>query len=172
MEAFRTWITIGLLAATCAGCDEEAGFEVPPRDDSPVQTDQLEYATNARAVATYTNRGNAAVLYRRCNTGSTEPMYDLVRAAPDSGAHVFGPVWACVGGVAAGVLNPGDTLTLEVPLEVAEEGHSPPTSMDERTGLFRVVLDLYETFNAETEHGVALPDAARQSNVFKIHPPE
>jgi hypothetical protein len=33
-------------------------------------------------------------------------------------------------------------------------------------------LDLYETFDAETEHGVAVPDAAMQSNLFKRRPPE
>jgi hypothetical protein len=53
-------------------------------------------------------------------------------------------------------------------LEVAIE----PSSGTERTGLFRVVLDLYVTFDAETEYGTAVGEAARQSNVFKIHPAE
>lgn len=173
-----------LLVAPASGCDDEEArpfLDVPPRDHSPVQTDRLDYVlhpeltqteTGIKAIATYTNDSGSVVLYQRCNSGSQLPMFDVDRAAPDSGDHVLGPAWACVGGVEAGVIDPGQSVELEVPLGSSSEGGSPPITMEQRTGLFRVTLRLFESFNADSEQGVRLPLEQRQSNVFAVRPPE
>lgn len=150
-------------------------------DDSPVQTDALTYRLvrqaghyEARAVARYTNRTGAAVHYARCRRDSTGPIFWIVRAEPDQDpGHFVGSPWACVGGVPTGTLAPGATLEVEVWLGSTESpAANPPITMADRTGLFRILLELCTSPQKESDDCVPVPDAQRRSNPFRILPPD
>lgn len=183
IEAGPSCLGLAVAFFIVVGCGEPDGVEqvpVPDRDDSPVQTDALVYTlhpglTNeeggAYALATYTNETGSAVLFARCYDTDVGPIFNVERAAPDYGTHVVGPVWACVGGVEPGVVGVNERLVLEVPLGSSLEGGSPPITMRERTGLFRVTVDLYSSYDPGSDAGRKLPADQRVSNVFRIDEP-
>jgi hypothetical protein len=163
-----------LLLAGCDGGDageELPTFVTPPRANSPVQTDALDYTLDYEnhylwdypwARATYVNTGDATLWFGFCRRDDTSPTYFISRAAPDGGDHAIGPTWAC-GGPHQRSLAPGETLAWDVYLGLS----STTSTMRERTGLFRIFLHLYLDESGDTK----LPRAQRQSNLFQIHPP-
>lgn len=169
-----------VIVAACGDPDRGEPLSVPDRDDAPVQTDALVYTLHAgltneeggvHALATYTNDTGSAVFFARCYDTDVGPIFNVERAAPDYGTHVVGPVWACVGGVEPGVVDVDEQLVFEVPLGSSLEGGSPPITMGERTGLFRVTVDLYSSYDPGSDSGRTLPAGQRVSNVFRIDEP-
>jgi hypothetical protein len=174
-------VAVVAVVSACTGGDGSPLFDTPPRDDSPAQTDRLEYTLHPelvigdgspRAIVTYTNRRDSTVLYQRCHPSSEGPIYTPLRAEPDSGPHVVGPGWACVGGVAPGEIAPGASLVFTAELGSCCTGDPDPFTLRDRTGLFRIDVHLFETFDPDRETGIPLPDDERQSNVIQILPPE
>ncbi len=181
----KTLAVCALLAVVgVGGCGDQwdlPEFDVPVRDGSPVQTDYITYTLHAEldnfvegaiaAQARYTNSTAESVYFGRCLPSSAGPMFGVDRAAPDAGSSVVGLVWACVGGVEPGVVEPGTTLEFTVPLGSSVMGGEPPITMRQRTGLFRISLELFRSRSAALRHAL-LPIAERRSNVFEINPPD
>jgi hypothetical protein len=124
----------------------------------------------AEAVATYTNTTGHTVFYQRCLPESTGPIYGLRRTGTDSTAPaVVGEVWACVGGVPAGRVRPGGTLTARVSLGSTDSPQAkPPITPAQRIGLFRIEFALCTEHAGDSEGCAALPQASRESSAFEV----
>ncbi len=123
---------------------------------------------DATAIATYTNRTAVPVYYQRCTGSSTGPVFDLVRD-PDAGTHVVGGVFACVGGVPTGVVQPDSTLAVPISLGSLDSPDAdPPIRPEDRVGRFRVLFCLYPEPAVDPDPNDRLPVEQRRSNVFDI----
>lgn len=150
---------------------------VPPRDDSPLQTDRLVYTLAQRglvyeawAVVTYTNSRNSSVYFP---TGCREnrPTYHIVRPEGESIRASLGLAWACVGGQPPMEIPPGTTRQDSVWLIGNASPHrNPPDDPRERVGLFRVRYRIYANVQDGREVD-PLPEAERQSNIFLVQYP-
>jgi hypothetical protein len=148
------------------------------RDESPVQTDSLSYGLTrgtreyrAYAMATYRNTTGAAVYFPRCGNKDTLPMFGIARTGPDSLRRLFVDfAWACVGGVPTGVIAPGHSVTVRVPLgSVDQPNMTPPLQPADLVGQLRVELELCSDGVPDSERCTLLPAAARRSNSFVVH---
>lgn len=172
-----SWLLLGSVVVIGAACAEEPEAFSPSYDGSPIETDALEYQLtywpdddfglyDAEAIATYVNLSDAPVYFERCYPEDAVPIHGLVRAPPDDGRSVVGWAWGCVGGVAPGVLESGESLVVPVWLGSTESPDAePPITMEMRTGLFRI------EFRLISSEGAPLPDEQRRSNTFVISPP-
>jgi len=151
--------------------------EIPPRDDSPVQTDSLLYHLKrlpseyrAYVMATYTNRTQSSVYFARCNRQSTTPMFGVRRTGPDSSTSLFSDVaWACVGGVPTGVIAPGESVTIHAKVgSVDQPAMQPPLKPEDLVGLMRVEMRLCRKFSIDSDYCDPVPDAQRISNAFLV----
>src|SRR5439155_21746187 len=125
---------------------------------------------DAYAVATYKNRTARTVYFARCMPGDHTSMYELRRVG-DTRTHVttVGAMWACVGGVPAGQVSPGGTISVRVWLGSAKSPHAqPPDNDQDRIGTFRILFALCRTRVNDSDRCVAVPDAERQSDTFEI----
>jgi hypothetical protein len=169
-------VTVMLMASGVAAAEPP----VPPRDDSPVQTDSLEYTLqhrpsifDAQAVARYVNRTGQPVHFARCRSEDPLPLYEIRREGPGERTSIIGFARGCVGAVPTGVVAPGDSLVVPVWLGSAESPYAnPPVTMAHRTGCFRILLALVEAPAADSDFVRMLPDERRRSNVFCIRPPD
>ena len=120
---------------------------------------------------TYTNHDATPVYFARCFPGDATPMYDVVRAGPDSLVPLeLGRVWACVGGASTGTLAAGDSVTVTIDLSTFDDaGH--PVPIEQRTGSMQVVIRLCSRYRKES--GDCEPDVTGtgESNVFSLLPP-
>lgn len=172
-----------LTMSACAGSSmvdpPATESRIPERDDSLVQTDSPVYVLRYRpgtyeaaARAVYLNRTGEAVHFTRRLPQSTGPMFYLKRIRPSGGPPVVRAVWACVGGVPTGRLAPEASLIFRVWLGSTEPPHAqPPITMKDRTGLFRLVLELCSEAEADSDDCVPVAEEKRQSNLFRILPP-
>jgi hypothetical protein len=155
----------------------DAGFLI--RANEPIQTDSVRYRLvhrapkyNAFAQAAYVNVSARSVYYARCTSVADGPTYAVVRTEPDTGFTwvAQASIWPCVGGVPAGEIQAGDSLTLQVWLGSTD---SPPgvIPMYQRTGLHRVVLFLHSAPGEDLGVETLLPLEERQSNRFWIQAP-
>ena len=165
---------------SCAGHDlGPSDFSLPPGAPAPVTLDATVYTLarvpggyEATAIATYTNQTGHQVYYARCRPDDATPTFSLVRTSPMTAPSVVGTPWACVGGVPTGSLRPGATITIRVALGSSDSPLAQPAIQPEqRTGSFRVLLDLCVTRAAESADCVSLPESARQSEVFDLRLP-
>jgi len=185
-----------LLLASCAG-DEDAttrtgdphgsgadaspsALVAPARDDSPVQTDALEYTlacpgcgdeveriwteVPGGAKVVYVNRGDSTTYVAQCCGWEHVPIYSILRW-PDRGGSDVNPGWGCCGGNDPIAIAPGESYVFDVHLG----NYSVPSSMSDRTGLFRIELMVEENDSYDSP---LVPLEQRQSNVFQIHPPQ
>ncbi len=171
-------VVSGLLA-----CGRASGSIAAPHspdvrwDGSPVRTDSLSYTLRrlpgsyrAYVQATYRNTTGAPVYFRRCDSRDPLPMYDIRRTGPDSVLPFFvDAVWACVGGVPAGVIAAGDSVTVRVSLgSVDQPRMSPPLRAGDLTGALRIALHLCARPGTDSASCELLPQAKRQSNPFVV----
>lgn len=175
---------LGALLLAALACAEPTETvvpdpDLPTRDQSPMQTDQLTYQlvrgeSEFRTIvrAKYVNTTGAPVYYARCLSNSTGPMFHRARTGPDSTRRFFtdSDTWACVGGVPTGVIAPGDSVEVTVPFGSFDQPRmQPPLEPEDMVGLFRVYLSLCETFEADSDDCRPSPAAQRRSNAFLIH---
>ena len=151
--------------------------EIPPRDNSPIQTDSLLYHLQrlpseyrAFVVAIYTNRTQSTVYFARCNRQSTIPMFGVRRTGADSSRSLFSDVaWACVGGVPTGAIAPGESVTIQAKLGTVDQlAMRPPLKLEDLVGLMRVELRLCRTFSTDSDYCDPVPDPQRISNAFLV----
>jgi hypothetical protein len=128
----------------------------------------------AEALAVYTNSTGRPVYYARCKPESSRPMYGVRRTGPDSTAPAFvGGVWACVGGVPTGRVDPGETLSARVWLGSWDSPEAQPPITDAmRAGRFRIVFALCTSHVDDSDGCEPLPAAAAESNAFEIRLPQ
>ncbi len=161
------------IVASMSGC---LGRTDPEWDDSPMQTDSLvyhlrktEWGYDAWARATYTNKTNSPVYFERCMPGDEGPVYGLRRVTDQRTPMMMGIFWACVGGVPAGVIEPGESVVLRVWLGSADSPNAdPPIRPEERIGIFRIFLLLFDRPTTNDEREDQLPEGDRRSNVFEV----
>jgi hypothetical protein len=178
----RLPITLVLaLTCGCAGADGLTPVDTATsasRTLLPVQTDSLSYGLargaheyRAFALATYRNTSSAPVYYRRCGGRDTLPMFDVGRSGPDSLRRLFVDfAWACVGGVPTGVIPPGRSITVRVPLgSVDQPNMQPAMQPQDLVGELRVELELCADGMADSDRCTLLPAVARRSNPFIVH---
>jgi hypothetical protein len=155
---------------------------IPPRDDSPLQTEQLEYpftyqngTYGGTVVATYTNAGSSALYLDRCGRES-EPVFFVVAAgvglAPE---NVEGPISICTG-VPPIALAPGESRTdrLYFLLHERRAGGAYTTVSQNagRSGLYRLLYRPYASVAGSGDGAMGaepLPSSSGLSNVFRIH---
>ena len=100
---------------------------------------------------------------------SPGPVYGLQRATDKQLWSVIGVAWACVGGVPTGVVEPGESLRFQVWLGSAASPHaSPPIQPEERIGLYRIVLFLFDHPTTNDSDDRPLSEGDRRSNVFEV----
>ncbi len=167
-----------LTSLACSGTKPgEEDFTLAPGTPPPVTTDSAVYTLarvdggySAEAVATYTNTTGRSVYYQRCLPESEEPIHGVRRTGPDSTARTFlGSAWACVGGVPTGRVVPGAALGARVNLGSTDSPDAqPPITPEQRVGRFRVELALCARHADDSGDCDALPQAARESNVFEL----
>jgi hypothetical protein len=152
-------------------------FSLPLGAFPPVVTDADVYRLTrvdggyaAEALATYTNTTDHAVYFQRCMPNLDGPMYGLRRTGSDSTAPSFvGDAWACVGGVPAGRVLPGASISARVSLGSTDSPLAqPPIAAAERVGRFRIEFALCVAHVADSDDCQPLPQAARESNAFEI----
>lgn len=167
--------TAGVILTGCTALTPSG----PPRDDSPAQTDTTGYRLlhvpgifEAEAAVQYVNTNADAVFFSRCMPDSEGPRFEIVREPPDTTTVFLGVLWTCVGGVEPGIVMPGDTLRFDVWLGSGESPNArPPVEMGERTGVFRVLIDLCWAPARNDEDCDPLPRELRRSNAFRVWPP-
>lgn len=126
----------------------------------------------ARATATFVNRSAERVYFGRCMPTDAFPTYSFRRTGADSlKVTEFGPVWACVGGVPPGVVEPGATLSFQLLLYArADYNGQPPPNPAARVGLFRAELSLFRCAAGGTWAAgcTMLAQPERQTNAFDV----
>ena len=172
-------LLLGTLS--CAGHDlGPSDFLLPPGAPAPVMLDAAVYTLtrvpggyDATAVASYTNQSGHRIYYRRCLPTSATPTFSLVQTAGTTIApSVVGAPWACVGDVPTGTLAPHATIAVRVALGSSDSPEAePPVQPDQRTGYFRVLLDLCMTPASNSSDCDPLPSSARESEVFELRLP-
>ena len=150
---------------------------VPPRDQSPLQTDSLVYHLKrlpgeyrAYVSATFRNQTAAPIYFARCNRASTTPMFGLRRTGADSARVLFSDfAWACVGGVPTGSIAPNESVTVNVPAgSLDQRAKQPPLLPEHIVGLMRIELSLCEQYSDDSDDCNSLPQARRSSNAFLV----
>ncbi|MEP6621919.1 MAG: hypothetical protein ABJE47_21530 [bacterium] len=182
----RAFGWIALLAGLTVGCSGPGPaaalpFDPPTeiaRDQSPVQTDSLSYRLvrgpdeyRAYVVATYRNATPNPVYFARCGLVDSLPMYSIRRSGPDSLRRQFTDwAWGCVGGTPTGVIMPGATASVRVPLgSVDQPNMRPPLKPEDLVGQFRVGMQLCASFVSDSENCAPVPQSARTSNAFIVY---
>jgi hypothetical protein len=149
----------------------------PVWDASPVQTDSLVYVLRRsqfeyRAIvnARYTNRTGAPIYFQRCTSDHTTPMFWMMRVGADSTRRFFVDwSWPCVGGVPAGAVMPGESMTVAVPFgSMDQPTMQPPLQPQDMVGLFRIYLTLCTLAVNSEQCSSVLPLQERLSNAFEI----
>ncbi len=182
LVTIQLYLLAGCAAAEPLGVlpgDPNGPALAPARDGSPIRTDSLVYTLrrnhgtyDAYALAVYVNRSRKPVAYARCMPEDGGPMFDIVRAEPDTARAFVGGVWACVGGVPTGKVAPGDSLIVPVRLGSTDSpAADPPITIAQRIGLFRITFALCARPSADSDACKQLPIEQRRSNVFRIAPP-
>ena len=174
----RRWAVLAASYAAFISCSDPVG---PPRDDSPLQTDQTAYRLHrngeqldAEAVVTITNSSLNDIHYARCGGfGPDEkPMFAVFRNAPDETRSEVGVSYGCSGGVPSGRIAPGETVEATVWLGSHDSPNAnPPVLMEHRIGIFRIRARFCEEAVEESGDCVDTPLETRQSNAFEILPP-
>ena len=175
----RVLILSLLLGPGCAGtgATSTTSQHVPLRDNSPIQTDSLVYHLERRpseyrayATATFVNRTGSALYFMRCNRQSTTPMSNIRRTGADSTRAFFSDfAWACVGGVPAGQLLPGDSTTVRMPLgSMDQPAMQPPLKTEDLVGLMRIDFLLCSSYVADSDECHGMPQSQRTSNAFLV----
>ena len=174
------FITVCTLATACAASRTTIGqapVTAASQDSSPVRTDSLTYRLQRRpneyrayVLATYGNTTPAPVYFSRCGIGAPGPMFGVRRTGADSTRRLFTDfVWACVGSVPTGTLNPGDSVIVRVPIGSFDQPTMrPPLALGDLIGSFRVELSLRTQFEADSDRCTLLPQAQRSSNMFIV----
>jgi len=98
-------------------------------------------------------------------------MFSIGRTGTDSlRRHFIDWAWACVGGVPTGVLAPGLSVTVRVPLgSIDQPNMQPPLRPEDLVGQFRVALSLCASNVSDSDSCTPVPQAARRSNAFVVH---
>ena len=168
----RSYLVVA--ASLCCAAPSAPG---PARDGAPVQTDAVVYelrripgAYEATARATYVNHTGSPVYYTRCLPGDAGPIFGYRRTGPDSTRSLFtDSAWGCVGGVPAGVLRPGDSVTVHVRLGAFDQPQmTPPLQPDEIVGRMRIWLALCTRNVPNSADCGPLPLVERESNAFDV----
>lgn len=173
------FIAVCTLTTACAASRTigQAPVTAASQDPSPVRTDSLTYRLQRRpneyrayVLATYRNTTPAPVYFARCGLGAPGPMFGVRRTGADSTRRFFTDfVWACVGGVPTGTLNPGDSVTVRVPIGSFDQPTMrPPLAPGDLIGGFRIELSLCAHFEADSDRCMLLPQAQRSSNMFTV----
>lgn len=186
---FRSWpqlvvslalIAFLLLACTGGGRSESLGarssenttfhYGVPVRTDARVYyLTEFPDRFDAYAVATYTNRTQNTVYFKRCRRDSDGPMYEIQRVDGKTADALVKAVWACVGGVPTGTIRPGGSLSARVFLGSAKSPNAdPPDRRENRVGTFRILFQLCRSYSEDSDYCAALDDESRRSDPFEI----
>lgn len=174
----RLLATALLLSTLACGDGVPDVFGGPTLRGPYAHTDSLAYQTvmTTAGVAesirvTYTNHWQTPVYFARCFPGDTAPMYDVVRAGPDSLVPLdLGSVWSCVGGASTGTLDPEDSVTLTIDLSAHQPaGDTLPVA--HWTGSMQVLLALCWRYRSHSEQCEPLDRETMGSNVFTLLPP-
>jgi hypothetical protein len=168
-------LALGSVVTVACGIRSVNG--VPPRDQSPLQTDSLVYHLKrlpgeyrAYVTATFRNQTASPIYFARCNRGSTTPMFGLRRTGSDSARVLFSDfAWACVGGVPTGAINPRDSVMVKVPIgSLDQRAKQPPLRPEHIVGLMRIELSLCQKHLADSDYCDPGPQAQRSSNAFLV----
>jgi hypothetical protein len=119
--------------------------------------------------ARYTNRTGAPVYFNRCTDEYDTPIFWFFRVGPDSTRTFFVDWrWPCVGSVPAGVIQPGEHITVTARFgSYAQPFMQPPLLLEHLVGRLRIYLSLCAQ-PAEIEPCQPLPFEERLTNAFEI----
>ena len=169
-------ITLG-----CGNPSDPGDTPVPPRDNSPLQTEQLEYpfaysagVYSGSVVATYANTGTTTIYLSRCGIGKS-PVYSVSGAGPGlAPTDIEGPLSICVG-VPPIQLLPGESRTDTLYFFMHEREPDGDYTNTPRnaggSGLYRILYRPYARVSGVGDFATEadpLPDSVGQSNVFRI----
>lgn len=178
----------GLLSVLVLGCahlshsplepdslNEAAHLGVPPRDQSPLQTDRLVYTLVRQgrvyqtwAIVTYHNQRSTSVYFPQgCRIGGGE--YHIARLEGDTVPAELGITFACVGGIPPLEVPSGAVRQDSVWLGGIQQTYQE--DLRTFTGLFRVRYPIYSRVH-DGEAVDLLPIAERRSNVFLVQYPD
>jgi hypothetical protein len=185
MIGFSNWrVGAAAILAANLGCGNPSApgeTPVPPRDNSLLQTEQLEYpftysggVYTGSVVATYTNSGASTVYLSLCGNDAWPDFFIVVAGrglAPDD---VEGPLSICTGTPPVR-LEPGETRTDTLHFFMHErepDGDYTKTPRNAgRSGLYRILYHPYARVSGDGDFAMPrdpLPDSVGQSNVFRI----
>lgn len=140
-------------------------------DSTTYQATSISGGIGGSIRVTYTNHDPTPIYFARCFPGDATPIYDVVRAGPDSLVPLeLGRVWACVGGASTGTLAAGDSFTVTIDLSTFDDaGH--PVPIAQRTGSMQVVFRLCWRYRKESDECEPAVPGIAESNVFTLLPP-
>jgi hypothetical protein len=140
-------------------------------DSTTYQATAIPGGLRGSVRVTYTNHDASPIYFARCFPGDATPMYDVVRAGPDSLVPLeLGRVWACVGGASTGTLAAGDSFTVTIDLSTFDDaGH--PVPVEQRTGSMQVRFRLCWRYRSDSGDCEPSDPESAVSNVFSLLPP-
>ena len=178
MQCVRSLATVLAVLLTACGDglpDALSGPYVRPphghTDSATYQTVMTSAGVAESIRVTYTNHQETPVYFARCHPGDTAPMYDVVRAGPDSLVPLdFASVWSCVGGASTGTLAPEDSVTLTIDLS-AHQPSGDTLPVEHWTGSMQSLFTLCWRYRSDSEQCESLDQESMESNVFTLLPP-
>jgi hypothetical protein len=172
------FVALALILVSCGDSGWPDVVNDPGLVGPQVHTDSTQYQMTAvtggiseSVRVVYTNVLQRPVYFERCFPGDSRPMYDVVRAGPDSLTPLeLRYVWGCVGGAPTGAVMPGATVSFDLDLTTFDDPHTP-VSITERSGSMQIVLRLCSGHRPESGDCDLLDRSYRESNLFTLIPP-
>ena len=166
-----------LVVAACGDSLPDVLSEPQFRGASAV-TDSTSYQAEAvpggiakTIQVTYTNHAPTPIYFARCQPGDRTPMYDVIRAGPDSLVPLeLGSVWACVGGASTGTIDPHFSFTISIDLSTVDQP-AHPVPIEQRTGSMQVIMRLCRRYRRDSAECEPADREVTESNVFTLAPP-
>ena len=120
---------------------------------------------------TYTNHDPTPIYFARCLKGDATPMYDVVRAGPDSLVPLeLGRMWSCVGNVSTGTIAAHDSFTAVIDLSTFDDP-AHPVPVEQRTGSMQILFRLCWRYRSDSGDCEPSDPESAVSNVFSLLPP-
>ena len=178
MTIYRWSVLLSALALGACGDGLPDVFGGPQYRGAYALTDSATYQATqttdgiaASVRVTYTNHDPTPIYFARCFPDDATPMYEVVRAGPDSLVPLaLERMWGCVGGASTGTIAPGDSFTVAIDLSTFDDP-AHPVPIEQRTGSMQVVFGLCWRYRRDSAECEAADRDVMVSNVFTVAPP-